>query len=264
MGKIFQGIEGPFSGKVGTVVGYQWKHRACIRTYRHQINYPNTESQQQQRNWFVGMVRFASQATPALKLGYRHLADQANMTEGNYFIMKNKQHFSRYSEMPTVDYSRLQLAAGTAADVYFHKPKFEPNETLIVDFEKNALVLRASADDDVYIYVYAPTLGEGKLSAPAKRRSKQLSIRLPENWSSQEVHVYGFVVDRDGRPSNSTYIGIGRVNHYEDRGRYIPLDNNWQGFVELAHETTTDEKENVPVATRETTPGAASDPHEVP
>ena len=31
MGKLYQGIEGPFSGKVGTVVGYMWKNRSCIR-----------------------------------------------------------------------------------------------------------------------------------------------------------------------------------------------------------------------------------------
>ena len=53
MAKIYQGPLGNFSGKVGTVVGYMWRGRPCIRVYRHAINYPNTEQQQQQRDWFV-------------------------------------------------------------------------------------------------------------------------------------------------------------------------------------------------------------------
>lgn len=264
MGKLYQGIEGPFSGKVGDVVGYRWKNRSCIRAYRREINYPDTESQQQQRSWFVGMVRFASQATQALRLGFGMLADHANMTEGNYFILKNKQHFHREDGLVSIDYEKLQIASGSAADVYFHSPRFEQDETIVIDFEKNALSLRASADDDVYIYVYAPSLAEGILLAPAKRRDKQLKIRLPETWAGREVHVYGFVVDHEGRPSKSTYIGIGRVNHYEDRGRYIPLDNNWQEFVELAHENSPIETENIATADREKASDSVGEPPEVP
>ena len=264
MGKIYQGIEGPFSGKVGPVVGYMWKHRACIRSYRYHVNYPNTADQQQQRNWFVGMVRFASQATEALRLGLAHQAEAARMTEGNYFILKNKQHFHRDGEEVQVDYSKLQIACGTATDVYFHKPRFEENETVVIDFEKNTLSLKASSDDKIYVYIYATGSAQGILAAPVARRDKQIRIALPQQWSGQEVHLYGFVIDRDGRASNSTYIGVGRVNHYEDRGRYIPLDNNWQEFVELAHVSSSNDIESVATTTRETEPEGAQDPPEVP
>ena len=46
MGKIYEGVTGVFSGKVGPVVGYMWRNRYCIRAYRRTVNYPNTESQQ--------------------------------------------------------------------------------------------------------------------------------------------------------------------------------------------------------------------------
>lgn len=264
MGKIYQGIDGPFSGKVGPVVGYMWKHRACIRSYRSHVNYPDTANQQQQRNWFVGMVRFASQATQALRLGLARQAEAARMTEGNYFILKNKQHFHRDSDGMQIDYSKLQIACGTATDVYFHKPKFEEHETVVIDFEKNALSLKASADDSVYIYLYTPNNAEGLLAKPVARRSKQVRIALPESWSGQEVHLYGFVIDRDGKASNSTYIGVGRVNHYEERGRYIPIDNNWQEFVELAHVSDVNDDETAITTTLETQPREAKEPPEVP
>lgn len=241
-----------------------WKQRACIRSYRQHVNYPDTAEQQHQRNWFVGMVRFASQATQALRLGMAQQATATRMTEGNYFILKNKQHFHRENEGVSVDYSKLQIACGSATDVYFHKPKFEQNETIVVDFEKNTLSLKASGDDSVYIYVYATGSAEGLLSAPVARRNKQLRIALPKNWAGQEVHLYGFVVDREGRASNSTYIGVGRVNHYEDRGRYIPLDNNWQEFVDLASVNVTAESNDATDMARETSPTEGKEPPEVP
>ena len=62
MAKLEQGILGPFRGKVGTVVGYLWRGKQVVRAYRREINYPNTERQQAERDWFVGMVRFAATA----------------------------------------------------------------------------------------------------------------------------------------------------------------------------------------------------------
>ena len=245
MAIVTNGITGPFIGRVGPVVGYMWKGMNCMRSYVEHIRYPNTVAQQHERDWFVSMVRFASSARTALKLGMREKAAAAGMTEGNYFVMMNKSHFERADGQVNVDYGGLKIAYGSAADVYFREARFEERETVTVPFEKNSMSLRASGDDSVYLYIYAPGLGKGCLSAPAPRRSKSVSVKLPELWAGQEVHLYGFVVDKEGRPSVSTYIGVGRVNHYEERGRYIPLNKNWKDFVDIANEVNA---ETAPVA----------------
>ena len=95
MAKLEQGILGPFRGKVGTVVGYLWRGRQVVRAYRREINYPNTEMQQAEREWFVGMVRFAATARQALLLGLREKAERDVMTEGNVFVRMNKGCFGR-------------------------------------------------------------------------------------------------------------------------------------------------------------------------
>lgn len=231
-----QGINGPLSGKMGPVVGYTWKGRPCLRTYRQHINYPNTAQQQKQRDWFVAMVRFAAQAKSALRLGLQKAAVEAQMTEGNYFVMKNKQHFSRTAEGVTVNYEKLCLAEGSVADVLFHEPRFEENEVLSIAFDRNSMFGRASHDDSVYLYIYNITLGEGFLSAPTTRRCKLIKAQLPTHWAGCEVHLYGFVVDHNGRASRTTYIGVGKVNHYEERGRYIPVNKKWLDFVDIANE----------------------------
>lgn len=239
------GITGPFIGRVGPVVGYMWKRTHCVRSYVAHIRYPNTELQQRERDWFVSMVRFASEARPALKLGLRRMAHNAGVTEGNLFVKCNKEYFSHEEGKVVVDYSHLKLSFGSAADVYFHEARFEEDEVVVVDFEKNRLQLRASSEDNVYLYVYAPGLGKGILSAPTPRRTKEVKIKLPSWWSGQEVHLYGFVVDCEGRSSNTTYIGVGRVNHYEHRGRYIPLNKNWKDFVDMANEMNAESETHV-------------------
>lgn len=239
MGLLQQPTSSLFIGKVGSTVGYFWKGKACLRAYQPVVHYPNTERQQQQRSWFVGMVRFASKATDALRLGLHHKADEKQMTESNLFILNNKKYFHLDHGKLSIDYAHLQIADGNAADVYFKAPRFEEEETIRVDFEKNMISLRANGDDKVYLYIYAPGRDEGFLTAPALRRNKSLKTRLPECWSGEEVHLYGFVVDKEGRASNSTYIGVGRVNHYEERGRYIPLNKNWVDFVDIATEANT-------------------------
>ena len=95
MAKLEQGILGPFRGKVGTVVGYLWRGRHVVRGYRREINYPNTENQQAERDWFVSMVRFAATARQALLLGLRERAARDQMTEGNAFVKMNKHYFGR-------------------------------------------------------------------------------------------------------------------------------------------------------------------------
>ena len=95
MAKLEQGILGPFRGKVGTVVGYLWRGKHVVRAYRKEINYPNTEHQQAEREWFVGMVRFAATARQALLLGLRERAAREQMTEGNVFVRMNKSCFGR-------------------------------------------------------------------------------------------------------------------------------------------------------------------------
>ena len=235
MGKQLQGINGPFIGKVGPTVGYFWKRIPCTRAYQKNVRYPNTEGQQRERDWFVTMVRFAAQARQALILGVHKQSEEANMTEGNYFVTKNKQHFQHTHDGLAIDYARLQLAIGPAADVVFRDAVFREHETVSIDFEKNTLFSRASSEDKVYVYAYSPDVQRGILMQPVERRTKNITFRLPESWSGAEVHLYGFVVDREGRPSNSTYIGAGRVDQYSEGGNYIPLNKSWIDFVEVAN-----------------------------
>ncbi len=239
MAKLEQGILGPFRGKVGTVVGYLWRGKHVVRAYRREINYPNTEMQQAEREWFVGMVRFAATGRQALLLGLRERAAREQMTEGNVFVKMNKGCFGRDAacrvrsaaagDMPRaavervscgstadaarrvrtgVDYERIRIAEGPAAPVRFTTASVDENNVLHVDFEKNSGMTRAKASDRVYVYVYNADTREGLLSHPAERRRGHLEMQLPEGWNERNVRMWGFVVDGEGRASGSQYVAV--------------------------------------------------------
>ena len=289
MAKIHQGILGAFTGKVGTVVGYVWRGRQVVRAYRKEINYPDTESQRLEREWFVAMVRFAATARPALLLGLRERAARDQMTEGNAFVKMNKRCFGRthapvaacggatpsnlegelkslqsnsspslegelkslqpnsspkLGEVPEgrrsvlqdggeygskatrprpsgtpsslegefgIDYEKIRIAEGSAAPVRFAAAEIGDSGILRVGFEKNSGMSRAKGSDRVYIYVYNTETREGLLSAPAERRAGRLRVQLPDGWNELNARLWGFVVDAEGRASNSTHIAWGAM-----------------------------------------------------
>ena len=215
MAKLEQGILGPFRGKVGTVVGYLWRGKHVVRAYRREINYPNTESQQAEREWFVGMVRFAATARQALLLGLREMAAREQMTEGNVFVRMNKGCFGRGAARRVrtgVDYEHIRIAEGAAAPVRFSMASVDENNVLHVDFERNSGMTRAKGSDRVYVYVYNTDTREGLLSHPAERRRGHLVMLLPEGWNERNVRMWGFVVDGEERASGSAYIALGGVS----------------------------------------------------
>ncbi len=107
--------------------------------------------------------------------------------------------------VPT-EYERIRISEGSAAPVLFREANISNDGILRVDFEKNTQLYRASPDDRVYVYAYCPALEEGFLTAPTTRKTKHLRAALPDHWRGQEVKLWGFVVDREGRASNSAYI----------------------------------------------------------
>ncbi len=222
---------GPFIGRLGTAVGFLWKGRAVARAYVKEIRYPNTVRQQAERDWFVAMVRMAAAARPALLLGMRHTAADAQMTEGNRFVYRNKRCFSTQGGRVEVDYHNLVIAEGPAAQVYFSGASVYSDNILTVSYESLATQTRARGSDEVYVWVYNAAERRGFLAAPARRRDRQISLALPSGWQASDLHLYGFTLDRDGRPSLSAYIPIVQPEASEDDAPqndtvHAPYDSN--------------------------------------
>ena len=234
MAKQRFGINDGFRGTVGTVVGYQWRGKWCMRAKPRFVHNPRTEAQQANRRLFKAVVDYASTLRTALRLGLREAALELHMTECNRFQQLNKGRFALDGEgRLMVDYEALVVSEGPVAPVEFHTPSLAA-DTVTVEFEKNPLRMRANADDEVYLLALCPELDDHQLSAPAYRRRKSVSITLPDEWHGHEVHLYGFVHDYAGRASASAYISC--LSPSTDSGDGMAIDIGLDDGEELALE----------------------------
>ena len=204
MAKLYNGYMGAVVGKLGTAVGFIWKGRQVLRAYVKHINYPNTEMQQAERDWFVGMVRFAAAVRPALLVGLRALAAREQMTEGNVFVKRNKQCFDRQGR--GCDYGGMVLSAGRVAPVNALSREVDAEGVLTVEFERRSHMSRERSDDSVYLFIYNVTVRRGMLTAAVRRGSGRVAVALPDGWGGGELHCWLLAVDAKGEASMSTYV----------------------------------------------------------
>ena len=193
---------GGFIGKLGPAVGYHWRGRWCVRALPAKVHNPRTEAQQAHRMEFREMVRLAGRFRPAVGVGLRAEAMRRGMTECNLFVHRNHRCLTREG----LDYSALQVSHGPAAPVGFGRWSVDGQGVLRVGFEKNPLERSAHADDEVKLFVYSVDLQVGMKLQGTRRGARQVAVALPDEWVGTELQVYGFVVDRQGRVSNSSYV----------------------------------------------------------
>ena len=216
MAKQRFGINDGFRGTVGTVIGYQWRGKWCLRARPRSVRNPRTERQQNNRVLFKEVVRYAANVKQVLRIGLHDRAMEAHMTECNYFFRLNSDCFTNGEGGLEVDYTRLIVSEGPVAPVGFGGVQ-EEDGVVTIPFEKNPLHMRAESEDEVYLFALCPSLDARLLSAPVYRRSKSISMVLPDEWQGREVHLYGFVANYAGRASHSVYLGFGVLGEVDSR-----------------------------------------------
>lgn len=216
MAKQRFGINDGYRGAVGTVIGYQWNGRWCLRSRPRHVHNPRTERQQQNRGLFAAASRLATAVGGILGMGLKEAARAEHRTVFNHFISLNSGCFTLDNEQLTVDYEHLVVSEGSVTPVGFGTAS-SSGHTLTVSFERNPLHLRSDNSDKVYLWAWCPERMEGCLSLPVYRRSRQVSIELPSPWDGLAVHLYGFVEDYAGRTSNSVYLGRSDMSDQSDQ-----------------------------------------------
>ena len=202
MAKQSYGILDGYRGTVGTVIGYQWRGKWCLRARPRQVSNPRTEAQQEHRMLFRDMVQLAGRMKQALQTGLHQASLEEQMTECNLFVKINKGRFTPQG----VDYSALEISRGPVAPVAFTSAVVDEDNVLRASFEKNPQHLRAESTDEVRVYAFCPALREGRLSKPVFRRDRQLAMALPDEWAGLEVHFYAFVQDWKKQCSETIYL----------------------------------------------------------
>ena len=139
MAKQRFGINDAYRGTVGTVIGYEWRGKWCLRARPLRVHNPRTEKQQSNRMVFKQAVALAGTMKLALRKGLHNVSMGLHITECNLFVKRNKGCFSldESGRMPAgsrrskgeeqgqrmlVDWERLIISEGSVAVPVFLKP----------------------------------------------------------------------------------------------------------------------------------------------
>ncbi len=221
MAKITAGYMGPFSGKLGTGVGYTWNGIWCVRSYRKDAKNPRTPAQVEHRDMFKQEVQLAAKMRWVVNETLTDLARKNGMTAYNLFVKENQHAFGYADGQLAVDYQSLRLSIGDAQGVAAERMTLDEDNVLTVNFARGT----GRAFDKVFLYVYVPDLGKGFLTTAVYRRERRISLSLPDNYAGHQMHAWLMVESELGGWSESTYVGSPEVEYSSETVQNQDIEN---------------------------------------
>jgi len=209
MGKISQGILGGLSGKVGNIIGGNWKGIDYIRIKPSSVANPRTDGQVMQRNKFTLTLEFLQAVKPFVKAGYRNLANKK--TEFNAamsYILNNA--ITGIDPDFVVDYNLALLSRGGLSTPLSPTADASVSGEITFTWGDNSTESNANATDKVMLLVYNPVKKESVsiVGNGATRVDGSLTIPIPTTYAGDTVELFIAFMSTDGTQlSNSNYLG---------------------------------------------------------
>jgi hypothetical protein len=215
MGKIPDGIFGGFSGRVGRVVGYQWRGEDLLRRApKKRPKGSGTEKQLKQRDKFAMVMGFL---TP--------IQDVVGVYFGNKYKSKSRFNLAMsYNltnavvEVPpssfALDFPKVLLTKGGLRGMESGAVVVQPGRILELNWVDNSGQGSAAADDLVLVIVYSPVQELFQVYDPAALRGEAtVQLTLPTYFSGDEVQVWASMISADRKvAAMSSYLGSAIVS----------------------------------------------------
>lgn len=208
MGKINLGILGSFSGKVGNVVGGNWKGISYMRAKATSASNPRTDGQVNQRTKFALVLAILKPITGFLRVGYKKYAiKQTAFNAAMSYILNNAVTGSSSADY-SIDLSKVLVSRGNLTGVA-NAQSTSANGVVILTWDDNFGSGTATHTDKALIVVLNPTRAESLFDAGGNQRvlvTEDISVQA--NWVDENVYVFPSFITADGKEvANSVYLG---------------------------------------------------------
>lgn len=214
MGKIPDGIFGGFSGRVGRVVGYNYRGEDMLRKApRKRPKGSGTEKQIEQREKFALVVKFLFPIQEVV--GQYFSRQQKSKSRFNLATGYNLKH--AVVEVPgggfALDYTKILISKGMLRGMESGSVVAQPGRVLELSWTDNSGQGSAAEDDLMLAVVYSATNDLFQIYDPAALRNEgTVQLTLPAYFTGDEVHVWGTMVSSDRKVSAiSSYMGTATV-----------------------------------------------------
>ena len=203
------GINGPFSGKVGSVVGYELNGQAIIRSLPRYVKRKPTELTIINRNRMKAVSKFLSPIGEIIKLGYKNIAPPGSrigaFQAAQSYFFKNAIDYDE-DTVPYINPEKALIFRGNL-DLPIVTSLHREQCKLTITWERHQhqydghyklLLLAYDIENEASLYEGAATMNDG-----------QLEWQLPNQYHKiEQLHIYFGVLNIfTGEMSNSVYAG---------------------------------------------------------
>lgn len=207
MGKISQGILGGFSGKVGNVIGGNWKGIDYMRVKPASVANPQTAGQMDQRSKFSAVIGFLQPISEFIKIGFKGYA--IKMTAFNSAMSYNVKN-ALTGDYPDyeMDYANALVSRGSLAPALNATAASANVGEVTFSWDDNSTEGNANATDKAMLLVLNPAKKEAVfVTDGAVRTAEEQLLTVPANYSGDDVECFIAFIALDGTVSNSKYVG---------------------------------------------------------
>ncbi|MGK6351172.1 DUF6266 family protein [Parapedobacter sp. DT-150] len=209
MGIIEKGINGPFKGKAGSVVGSSWKKISYIKGLRRDKGRkrPPTAEQAIQRQKFTLLNNFLRPVNTVLNVGFKSFTGKA--TGVNAAFRYNYEHaFSEVDGEITLDYPALKFSHGTLYTAGAEHALLD-GDGINVTWSPKTYGMGGEMDDVAHALAYSPQNDRFCANSNVARHEGMARIDFKGQLRGPDIHVWLFFADKQGkRVSKTVYIPL--------------------------------------------------------
>jgi hypothetical protein len=212
MGRYKQGILGDFSGKVGAVVGSNWRGISYMRGVSAKRSKRNSPAQVEQQQRFGFAVKFLRPFRNLLTLTFRTVANQ--MTERNSALSDFvKNVVTGTAPNLAVDFSKMEIARGLLENVYDPRVGAGSGSTVNFSWTDNSSEMQGvHPTDRAILVVYSEATARCVFASGTALRSGGSGTLTVPQFRGHTVHTWIAFMSEDGKQSSdSHYTGAVEV-----------------------------------------------------
>ncbi len=202
------GINGPFSGKVGSIVGYELNGQAIIRGLPRYIKRKPSPLTVINRNRMKAVSQFLRPIKEIIKLGYKNIAPPGSrigaFQAAQSHIFKTALDYTE-DTVPYVNPEKVLIFRGDLSAPFVVSAKRDKSKLIIVWDSQSYKHMHYNMLLLVYDLEQEWTLYQGE----ARNNNAQLEWDLPAHFQKiKQLHIYMGVLDVfTGAMSDSVYAG---------------------------------------------------------
>ena len=211
MGTYIKGIHGGTSGKVGNVIGANWRSIDYWRSLSRKSNKPATQEQIDVRYIFDMVSKFLKPAAGLIKVGYPQEKNKTAMNAAlSYHIT---EAVTGVSPNFTIDYKKAKFCKGPLLAAQGTVASAVASGSVGATWLASGGILGDyKSTDKAVILIYNPAQGAYVMQGDgAVRDDLEVTVTVPASFVGDLVHVWMYFIEATGkypRLSNSVHVGM--------------------------------------------------------